>query len=118
MNIWASFLLPHLKCHQLVTEYFCLNRRVGDFEDAKANVPLKNNHRMHPQRMVWRTFLRCVSAVWLNEMAFCFWNGLIFPPPQKERVGFMVVAGSKLFGAVGQRFLLIFALKIWGNDPI
>ena len=39
---------------------------------------------------------------------------MIFPPPQKERVGFMVVAGSD----VGQRFLLIFALKIWGNDPI
>lgn len=69
MNIWVSFFLPHLKCHQQVTEYFCLNRRVGDFEDAKTNVPLKNNHRMHPQRMVWRTFLRCVSAVWLHEMA-------------------------------------------------
>ena len=69
MNIWVSFLLPPSKCHQLVTEYFCLNRRVGDFEDAKRNVPLKINHCMHPQRMVWRVFLRCVSAVCLIEMA-------------------------------------------------
>ena len=36
---------------------------------------------------------------------------MIFPPPQKERVGFMVVAGSD----VGQRFLLIFCLENLGE---
>lgn len=55
--------------------------------------PLKNNHRMHPQRMVWRIFLRCVSAVWPNEMALSVyeWNDFSTPPKVTTRHQFFSV---------------------------
>jgi len=63
----------------------------------------------------------CTLNAWCGGMKwhclFLEWNDFSTPPK-----GTSWVHGScwecKLFGAVGQRFLLIFALKIWGNNPI